>query len=430
MHKHIARRAAVVGVVAVAAATLAGCGSDGGDGDSSTLTVWTRTDGESYMRDLAKQYEDANPGTTVEVTAIPNSEVQQKLGSAISAGDSPDVVAIDVVKAPFFIAADAFQDVTDQIGALPYAGDLLEGQLDAGTYEGRNFTVPFTADSSVLFYNKDLFTQAGLDPETPPQTWDEFAAAANAIGALGPDYEGYHFSAGCGGCAAFALNPMIWAAGGDPIDSASGSLNPEATFDDPVVVEFVELLNGMVAGGGITTASQVDGGENYGGSFDSGMLGMVASGSFYLSQLQSTPPDFEVGVATLPGKTAGEGASFAGGDVLAIPAGSPDPDAAWSFIEWVTGDDAQTHLAEDGFTPVRTDLYDSVYSAKGPEWAALAAATLEGRVPYTVAFNALFSDPNGPWVSLMQAGVFGSDVPAAAEAAQRTAQQIVDEAGQ
>lgn len=422
----LTRRLLALGAVTASVLGLAACGSSEGD-DASTLTIWTRTDGEAYLRDLAAAYEAANDSITVEITAIPNNEVQPKLGSAISAGDSPDVVAIDVVKAPFFIEANAFEDLTDRIAELPYAADLLEGQLDAGAYDGRNFAVPFTADSSVLFYNKDLFTQAGLDADAAPQTWDEFAAAANAVGALGTDYEGYHFSAGCGGCSAFVLNPMIWAAGGDLIDSGSGDLNPDATFDDPTVVELVELLNGMVADGGITSASQVDGGENYGGAFESGKLGMVASGSFYLSQLQATPPDFEVGVTALPGKNAGEASSFAGGDVLAIPAGAPNSDAAWDFIAWATGDEAQTMLADGGYTPIRTDLYDSVYSSKGPEWAALAEATLSGRVPYTTSFNALFSDPNGPFVSLMQSGVFGADPAAAADAAQVTAQQIVDQ---
>lgn len=422
------RRTVALGTVAVTALALAACsGGAGGGEESSTLTVWTRTDGEAYTRDLAALYEQQNPGTTVEVTAIPNSDVQQKLGSAISAGDSPDVVAIDVVKAPYFISANAFEDLTDRVAGLPYADDLLEGQLEAGSFEDKNYAVPFTADSSVLFYNKDLFRQAGLDPEAPPATWDEFAAAANAVGALGDEFEGYHFSAGCGGCVAFVLDPMVWAAGGDFVDSASGELNPAATFDDSAVTDLVELLRGMVEGGGITEASQVDGGENYGGAFESGQLGMVASGSFYLAQLQNTPPAFEVGVTSLPGKKAGETASFAGGDLLAIPSGAKNPDAAWNFIAWATGDEAQTALADAGPTPIRTDLYESAYSTKGPEWAALAEATLEGRVPYTTSFNALFSDPNGPLVSLMQAGVFGSDGESAVDSAQQAAEQIVQQ---
>ena len=419
------RRLVALVVAAATGITLAGCAA--GDDSSDALTVWTRTDGEAYMRDLIALYEEQNPDVNVELTAIPNNEVQQKLGSAISAGDAPDVAAIDVVKAPFFIAAEAFEDLTGQIAELPYADDLLEGQLDAGTYDGKQYAVPFTADSSVLFYNKDLFAQAGLDPEAAPATWDEFAEAAIAVGALGDEYEGYHFSAGCGGCSAFVLEPMVWAAGGDFLDSESGSLSPDATFDDPVVEELVKLLNSIVEQGGITDSSQVDAGENYGGAFESGKLGMVSSGSFYMSQLQNTPPPFEVGVAPLPGKTAGEVASFAGGDVLSMPVGAKNPEGAWDFISWAAGDEAQTALAEDGYTPIRTDLYESVYSSKGPEWAALAEATLSGRVPYTTSFNALFSDPNGPMVGLMQSGVFGDDIPAAVESAQAAAQQIVDQ---
>lgn len=416
----------VLGVAAASVLGLAGCAQPAGS-DSDTLTIWTRADGEQYMKDLTAIYNESNPDLTIKVTAIPNSDVQTKLGSAISANDAPDVVAIDVVKAPYFISVGAFEDLTERISGLDYADSLLEAQLEAGTFEGKNYTVPFTSDASVLFYNKDLFTQAGLNPDTPPTTWDEFAEAANTISALGHDNVGYHFSAGCGGCSAFALAPMVWAAGGDFIDGESGSLNPDGTFDDPIVKDFVTMMNGMVADGGITKSSQVDGGENYGGSFESGKLGMVAGGSFYLSQLQSTPPPFEVGVTPLPGKTSGEIASFSGGDVLAIPSAAKNADAAWDFLQWATGDEAQTRLAETGYTPVRTDLYETVYSTKGPEWASLAEATMSGNVPLTQSFNAIFSDPNGPMISLMQSGVFGSDIPAAIASAQKTAQQIVDQ---
>lgn len=428
--RKVVQKFSVAAVAAISTVGLIGCSSSSGSGDSQALTIWTRTDGEAYVRDLAEAFESLEEGRSVQVTAIPNSDVQTKLGQAISAGDAPDVVALDVVKAPYFVSADVFEDLTDRIDSLEYNDSLLQGQLDAGTYEGRNYVLPFTADSSALFYNKDLFAEAGLDPEHAPETWEEFAEAANAVGALGSDYEGYHFSAGCGGCSAFVLSPMLWAAGGDFVDAASGSLNPDPTFDADLSIEFVEMLQGIYEDGGITTASQVDGGENYGGAFESGKLGMVASGSFQMSVFQTEPLPFELGVAPLPGKQAGEFASFAGGDVLAIPAGAKNADLAWEFLAWASGDEAQTSLAEDGYTPIRTDLYESTYASKGPEWAALAEATLNGRVPYTLSFNAIFSDPNGPMVSLMQSGVFGSDVEAAASSAQQAAEQIVLQSSQ
>lgn len=413
---------AVVATTALALG-IAGC-SAGGSGSGDNLTVWTRSDGEAYMRELAKQYEEANPGMKVSVTVLPNSDVQQKLGTAISNGDVPDVVALDVVKAPYFINVGAFEDLTDKISGLSYADDLLEGQMDAGTSDGNKFTVPFTTDTSVLYYNKTLFEEAGLDPEAPPATWEEFADAANAVGALGDDVTGYHFSGGCGGCSAFALAPMVWAAGGAFIDEGSDELNPAPTFDDPAVMDLVSLLNGMVADGGITTASQTDGGENYGGAFENGKLGMVASGSFYLNTLQSTDLPFDMGVAPLPGKEDGQISSFVGGDVLAVPSGAGDVDKSWKFIEWATGDEAQKWLGENGFTPVRTDFYDE-YAERGVEEKALVNAALNGKVPYTISFNALFSDANGPMISLMQSGVFGKDVESAVASAQKTAEQIV-----
>lgn len=183
MHKTISRGLGLAAVAVIAATGLVAC-SDGGEAGTDTLTIWTRTDGEPYMRDLAEKFAAEREGLKVEVTALPNSDVQTKLGQAISAGDTPDVVAIDVVKAPYFISVNAFQDLTDQIAGLSYADSLLEGQLDAGTFEGRQYVMPFTADSSALFYNKDLFAKAGLDPEQAPETWDEFVAAANAVSAL------------------------------------------------------------------------------------------------------------------------------------------------------------------------------------------------------------------------------------------------------
>jgi multiple sugar transport system substrate-binding protein len=393
---------------------------------TGTLQLWTRDEGEDYANIVARAFE-AKTGNTVNVTAVPTSEMVTKLGSAISGGDAPDIVSIDVIKAPYFINAGVFTDLTGNIASLSYADTLLPGQVAAGTYDGKNYVVPFVSDSSTLFYNKELFTQAGLDPEDPPSTWQEFADAAVAVSKLGDDIVGYHFSAGCGGCAAFVLEPMVWASGGDFLDTASGALNPDATFDDPVVVEFITMLNQLAQDGGIGRDSQVDAGENYGGAFENGKLGMVANGSFNMALLEKTPPAFEFGVVALPGKNEGETSSFAGGDVLAIPTGTDNLDLAWEFLAFVTSDEAQKALADAGYTPTRTDILDSYYAAKGDAYRALADATINGEVPYTLAFNSVFSDPNGPMTALMQDGVFGTDVAKAIADAQAAAQKVIDE---
>jgi multiple sugar transport system substrate-binding protein len=95
-----------------------------------------------------------------------------------------------------------------------------------------------------------------------------------------------------------------------------------------------------------------------------------------------------------------------------------DPEAAWEFVEWATGDEAQTILAEQAVLPIRTDLLDSVYVPQDPRYAVFAEALGVGRVPFSPVENQLFNDNNGVWATMIQQAVFGGDV----EEAQRTAQ--------
>lgn len=438
--KKISRRSVMRSVgIGVAIATALGLGACSSGNNASTgnnassgpveLKVWSRADGETYLKALAELYNKSQNKIKITPVIIPNQDYQPKLGTAIGSGDAPDVAALDDVLAPYFGSTGAFMDISDKIKTLPYADQLNKAQRAQGVVDGKTYTVPFTSDTSVMFYNKDLFAKAGLDPNKAPATWDEFAADANAIGKLGKKYTGYHFSAGCGGCVVFTFAPLVWAAGGDILQSGSGKANPAATFNDPIVKGAVELLHGMYKNGGLTVESQADNGSSYGGSFESGQLGIVFSGSFYLTQLDATPPPFKIGVAPIPGKTVGQISSFAGGDVLGIPKGAKHADQAWEFLKWATGDEAQTALAKIGITPVRTDLYKSVYNTKGPLYAQLSTATINGRTPYSTQESALFNDANGPLVALMQSGVFGSDVDAAIAAAQKTADGIVKNAG-
>ena len=71
--------------------------------------------------------------------------------------------------------------------------------------------LPFVLDLSVIFYNKDLYKQAGLDPEQGPTTLAEFADQALAVDKLAGVY-GTYFGGNCGGCNVFTWFPMIWAA--------------------------------------------------------------------------------------------------------------------------------------------------------------------------------------------------------------------------
>lgn len=134
------------------------------------------------MRALADQYMAANPGVTVNVEEEPEGGAFDAL---IAAGNQPDLIVVSFGSLIGRLAAS---------GAVLPLEDLagfqeLFDRIDPATVEqlyGHQYYVPIGADVTAMIYNKQLFAEAGLDPEAPPVTWDEFLAAAEQIDNL-PD---------------------------------------------------------------------------------------------------------------------------------------------------------------------------------------------------------------------------------------------------
>ncbi|TJX06396.1 MAG: extracellular solute-binding protein, partial [Mesorhizobium sp.] len=79
---------------------------------------------------------------------------------------------------PSFAAAGQLEDITDWAKSLPYFASLSPAHVKTGTYKDHIYGLPFSADASVLIWNKKLFKQAGLDPEKGPTNWAEIEADA------------------------------------------------------------------------------------------------------------------------------------------------------------------------------------------------------------------------------------------------------------
>lgn len=416
------RSTATAALITGLALTLTACGSDGGTaaagGEPGTITIWARDSQQGFMEDLADLY-NASHETQAEVTIIPAAQFVQKFGTAAASGTAPDVASIDLVYLPYFASVGALEDITDLTTELDYYEDLSPAHRRLAEYEDAVYALPFTAEASVLFYNKELFRQAGLDPEQPPTSYAEILDAARKITALGPDTYGYAIAGACGGCNVFEFTPHIWASGGDVL-SEDGT---EAMLDSPEVTEALEFYRTLWTDGSMPNSAQTDVGTAQSAGFAAGTVGMTPLGAFAVPTFEEAGIDF--GVAPLPGEDGGS-ASFAGGDEIAIPSGSRNKEAAREFITWATGEEAQTLLAKTGSVPVRTDLVDEIYAPLDPRFGVIADAMADGRTPYSVVENEIFNDNNGPWVTMISEATFGGDIEAAQEKAQAAAQSIID----
>ncbi|WUS00509.1 extracellular solute-binding protein [Streptomyces sp. NBC_01261] len=169
-------------------AVLGGCGLGGGSGDV-TLRLVAADYGDSasnssrkYWDGLVKAYEAKHPDVKVEVSVYSWNDVDREVKEMVAAGKAPDMAQIGAY-ADYADAGRLYS--TADLLSIPVEADFLEPLLDAGQVNHIQYGMPFAASTRVLFYNKTLFTEAGL---TPPKDWSELAADAEALKEKGVKY--------------------------------------------------------------------------------------------------------------------------------------------------------------------------------------------------------------------------------------------------
>jgi multiple sugar transport system substrate-binding protein len=402
---------------------VAGCGVSGPSASASddTISLWTRDTQKEFINLVADAWNDSHD-TKVKVTVVPAANFVQKLATTAATDNAPDVASVDLVYLPYFASTGTLEDITKLADDLPYKDDLSPSHRALATYNERTYALPFSGEASVLFYNKDLFKAAGLDPERPPKNYAEIISAANKISDLGPDIHGFAIAGQCGGCNVFEFTPHVWASGGEVL-SDDGS---EARFDSQEVTDALTFYRRLQTDGTMPQQSRTDNGTHQPAAFQSGTVGMVPLGAFY-AQVLKNDSDLDFGVAPLPGKDGGW-SSFAGGDEMAVMKNGDNKEGAREFVTWATGEQAQTVLAENNITPVRTDLIDKIYAPRDPRNKLFSQALDKGRTPYSTVENELFNDNNGPWVQMINRAVFDGDIAEAQKQGQEAAQEIIDRA--
>jgi multiple sugar transport system substrate-binding protein len=400
---------------------LASCGGGGGSGSANTITFWTRDSDAALVQPLVKDY-NASHKTQVKLNIIPAAQFVNKFGTAVAGGEVPDLVATDLIYTPYFSASNELTDLTSFAHSLPYFDKLDRAHMRLATYQGKIYALPFTAEGSVLLYNKGLFRQAGLDPNKPPTTWAAIEADSKKITALGHGIHGFYFPGACAGCEAFTFLPLIWASGGDVLN-ANGT---QATItSSPPVKAALEFFRRLWTAGQVDPGGRVDSGPSWFTDFTAGKDGMVGGGAFEIGTLKQQYPKIDFGVTPLPGENGGS-SSFSGGDNIAIPRGSQHVAQAEDFIKWFLSTNTQVNeIAKNNGLSVRTDLISNKYSQQDPRYIVVAEAEANGRTPYSVHYNELFNDPNGPWLAMFQQAIFSGQVDQAMSSAQQRFTQIL-----
>ncbi|NUR88780.1 MAG: extracellular solute-binding protein [Nonomuraea sp.] len=335
-------RSTVAALAALAAATaLTACGrADDGGGQraqpSSTvaakatgaITMWAMGNEGELLPAFVKKFQEANPGVTVNVTAVPWDSAYQKFQTAIASGNVPDLAMMPGL--PVF--KDAFAPVP---AAIDTSG-MYPGAVSTGTIGGQLLEVPWYVDVRALYYRTDLAKKAGWDK--PPATWDELRQMAADLQKKAGAKWGIRLPAGTTGSFLSALW-MPWSNGGELMNADQSKW----TLDTPEFASAFEYLASYfkqrIADPNADTAPAAAVKD-----FMTGTTPMLVAGPFLRGAIAQAGGEAFAGkyaTAVLPaGKSS---TSFVGGSNLVVFKAAKNPDSAWKLVQWLS--DPQTQAA-------------------------------------------------------------------------------------
>lgn len=319
-------------------------------------------------RDVIADFEAANPDIKINMELVPWSEQQQRFVTALATGGLPDISMLGNNVVAQFQATGSLAPLDPYIPAfeaesgIKVIDDMWPGDQGYYILDGKVWASPIAVETRALYYRKDLFKAAGLDPEDPPDTWEELRDAAAKLS-----------TAGAGKTYGIALPMSItyntvqnfmstYLGYGARMLGEDGKCGFNTqNFKDALTV-YTDIYK---TGGTHPDAPTMDG-DTLRRGFADGNYAMHIQNASLLKQLQDEGAPFvnDVGIVKIPAGPVNR-TGFLGGWPLVLWEASTVKEAAAKFIFFATHGDALRHMGvESGFIP------GSVSLAKGAPWDA------------------------------------------------------------
>ena len=340
--------AVLAAVLTVTTGLASACSSSSSDGGSTITVSHGYTDVEaSALKAQAAQWNKDHPSTKVSLQFnTGNDNALQKTVAGFTAGNYPDVAYEFGSSAAQLARQPKLVDLSDKVKAAGFNwDDFYPSEQQAATVDGKVVGVPALVDNLSLVYNKKLFQQAGIAEPTNDWTWADFRAAAKKLTDASTHSYGWAYVNDGSEDTVWRFLAMLWEAGGDLLTSD----NSKPAFDNAAGLAALTQLHDMA----VTDKSVYldTGNGNYLNLFNSGKVGMLWTGPWDLSSINS---DVDYGVTYLPGYN-GNHETISGPDLYLLFDHSSDrSDTAWKFVSWLTS--AKVHLQfaiDTGDLPLR-----------------------------------------------------------------------------
>lgn len=311
------------------------------------IRYWYIVAAEDQVPYTVRRFNAAQDSVVVHATPIPWQEHEKKILTAVLSGDPPDVVSqfVPVVRWASRMALRPIDDLIQETGFDMNV--FFPALVSEVKWMGRTFALPANTASYAFFYNKKLLAEAGLNPDRPPQTWNEVREYSKAItryddqgrmivaGFL-PPFSGAHTGV-LGNLSIAAL--QAWELGAKFVSDDGKTVD----MDSPEVLRAVQWTKDYYRDYDFQAVQAFIGGLGTGEQqgFLTGKIAMMVLDMSFLDLIQRYRPDMDYGVVATPSFEGYPTASMAGSWWLGIPRGAAHPRAAWDYMRFATRADIQ-----------------------------------------------------------------------------------------
>ena len=291
-----------------------------------TFASWVY--GEAWQA-LADQFHEIHPNITIEFQDVPFEEMHDKLLTQVAANNPPDTAYVDASIVAEFASRNALVNLDDYVSKSQVVDldDYVPAFLQSAQWEDSLYALPIDGESTGLFYRTDCFEEAGLDPNQPPETWEEFEEYAAAMTDPANNRYGTIVFAPE---AAYYFYPWLWQAGGETL-AENGT---DVIWDSPEGQRAAEFYVNLAqySPPDFLNSNSWDGRV----AFANGDVCMYVAGAWFAGTLLTEFPDATGLWATAPLPEDERCATTIAGDHLVIFQDSEHPEAAYKWLEFVS----------------------------------------------------------------------------------------------
>ncbi|MCX6046847.1 MAG: sugar ABC transporter substrate-binding protein [Chloroflexi bacterium] len=326
----------VVGACAVPAAQAPAASTSGGQAASAanpvTLTwaVWGSPEEVASHQAVADVFTKEHPEIKIEIWSQPWNDYFTKIKTLWASGDAKSIPDVAFLwPTPSYAAQGVLENLDPYIEKSGYKiDDYWPGLLESAKFDGHVYGFPRDIDVGVLYYNKDIFKEAGVDLPTDKWTWDDLLAAAEKLTKKDANGKVTRYALAMEGG---KYDKWVNQNGGALLDDMR---NPsKCTMADQPAMDAIKFFTGMMDKGYAMRDADLSAAGGDQAVFQSGQAAMIIQNTSRVSAFNAAKMNYDVQVVPIP--KGGKRFNAAGGAAWVMSAGSDNKDAAWTFISWL-----------------------------------------------------------------------------------------------